>query len=178
MPINATNLRPFRDVDQHEVINLFALSTQTGVKGQFVKISTGWTNDDQLSLNNPAGATFNNTVSPRWANPARVTVCGSTGDGPAIGMLLYDVLETDENGEKLLFHPDKAARLQAVPSGKTVPILTRGIIMYSGVAGNPTGGNTLYVNDNGTLTCTGFYAAAVALGSKDSHGYVPIAIKL
>ncbi len=175
---NPVNIRPFRDFDEHDVINLFALNTSTGVKGQFVKVAVGWTNDDQFSINIPAGNQYNNTVSNRYAVPSRVSATSSTGDGPPLGMMLYDTAETDENGEKLLYHPDKAARLQTVISGQAVPILTRGIILYSGVNGNPTGGNALYTDAFGALTCTGFYQAGYALGSKDSHGYVMVEIRL
>ena len=54
-----------------------------------------------------------------------------TKDVP-LGMLLYDVREDDENGEKLIFNPRKAAENDYVISGQAVPILTRGIVLYSG----------------------------------------------
>ena len=47
---NPVNIRPFRDFSDHDVNNLYALNTSTGVKGQFVKIAVGWTNDDQFSI--------------------------------------------------------------------------------------------------------------------------------
>lgn len=176
----ATFIKPFRDISPHEIVNLFALDQGTGNKGQFVKISIGWTNDDIISQDNPVGNTYTNTVSRRWSVPSRVTVTNS-GD-TAFGMLLYDVREVDENNEPLIFHPQKQAEMQAVLSGQPVPIMTRGLILYSGIAGNPAPGADVYTSQNGELHSSGNGATGskvgVALGSKDSRGWVLVKVRL
>lgn len=175
-------IRPFADINEHEVINLFAYASGSAVKGQFVQIQSGFLNDrNNLSLDNPAGAAFANTVSTRWSVKPRVVQCNS-GDA-ALGMLLYDVKETDENGEKLLYNPQKQAEMQCVLSGQAVPLVTRGIVLYSGVNGNAasiSAGDTAYTGPGGELTTQGAAAAAVGqfLGPLDSNNHVLLKIEL
>ena len=60
------NLRPFRDYDEHDVINLFKYSgSDTVNKGTFVKIFSGWSPDSELAELGNAGAAYNNVVSQR-----------------------------------------------------------------------------------------------------------------
>ena len=150
-------LLPFRDYSEHDVINLFAWSGTIPVnRGTFVKpLNSGWRTDetDTSFLGSP-GATYGNTVSVRYGTTPAVGVA-STGDN-VIGMLLWDVKETDENGEKLIFKPRKAAEMQVAISGKTVPIVTRGIFLHSGnyTAGGPavTAGAFAYVSGGDLMT--------------------------
>jgi len=166
-------IKPFRDYSEHDVINLFAFDQASGDKGVVVKVSTGWTNEDNLGTA-PVGNQYPNTVSNRWTVNARVTTAGS-GDSAPLGILLYDVREYDENGELLIFHPRKAAEMQAVLSGQAVPILRRGLILYSGALGQPGVGSGVYIGGNGVLSATGQPNATkigTFLGTGDSHGYV------
>ena len=138
-------LLPFRQYDEHDVINLYAYSgTLPVTKGTLVKpVASGWRTDEagDLQLLGPVGANFANTVSERYGTRPRVTAAG-TGESP-VGMLLYDVREQDENGLLLKFSPRKADEMQCVRSGQTVPIATRGIFLVSGdfqggqLAGDP-----------------------------------------
>src|SRR5579864_1912056 len=141
-------IRPFRDVDEHFVINLFAYSGASipgqGIpRGTFVKINSGWLSDQNLVDGGAVGG-YNPSqplaVSRRYNNPATVTLANS-GDN-ILGLTLYDVRELDENGIPLIFNPAKQAQLQAVLSGQAVPIATKGIFLYSGLAGTglPTAG--------------------------------------
>ena len=188
----ACNLRPFRDYDEHDVINLFALSEAAGVdvnKGHLVSINTtlkGWLNasgsadTDPLMLGS-VGASFANTVSERYGVYSRVDVCASGGQ--ALGMMLYDVKETDENGEQLKFNPRKAAEMEVALSGQAVPILTRGIVLYSGsqlITDNPDPGVALYSNNVGELTTTsgGGNVIGRSMGEADSNGHVLVRINL
>ena len=77
-----------------------------------------------------AGSSYTNTVSFRYGAAATVEPCAS-GTQP-LGLTLWDVAEVDENGEKLIYNPRKAAEMQAVVSGQAVPVLTKGIVLYSG----------------------------------------------
>tara|TARA_R100000808_G_scaffold11976_1_gene30267 strand:- start:3063 stop:3608 length:546 start_codon:yes stop_codon:yes gene_type:complete len=180
----ATTLRPFRDYDEHDVINLFSLSgdvTNGVTKGHMVKLQAGWSNTAELDRLGAVGSSYANTVSERYGVAAKVAVAGS-GDS-VLGMMLYDVKETDENGEKFIFNPRKAAENDVVLSGQAVPVMTRGIVLYSGTqlaADNPTLGATLYSDNNGELTTTdgGGSAVGIALGAEDDNNHVLVRINL
>ena len=141
----AHNLRPFRDYSEHEVLNFFAYSgaadssSVIATKGKAVKISaegftTGPTNS---SANQPTdflgdvGAAFPLSNSQRFGVRPKVTIANS---GDVVGLTVLDVRELDENGEKLIFNPRKAAEMNVVISGQAVPVLTRGVVLYSGSA--------------------------------------------
>lgn len=172
-------LLPLQDYSDHEVLNFYTWSGAVPVnKGTFVKIGgSGFTTDsnDTQFLGSP-GAAYGNTVSQRYGVLPYVSQAGS-GDN-VLGCLLFDVKETDENGDKLILHPDKWHEIHAVPSGRTVPILVRGNVLYSGINEAVTAGNNLYIT-GGQLTSTnaGAQACAVALGAKDSKGWVYIKVK-
>ena len=127
-------LRPFRQISENDVVNLFAFDGSLAVRGAIVKLESSdakaWKTDnefDSVAINND----YNNTISDRYAVTARVGLCGS-GQVP-FGMLMYDVNEYDENGEKLIWHPRKAHEMQVSLSGQAVPVLTRGIVLVNGV---------------------------------------------
>jgi len=150
-------LRPFRDYDEKDVINLFSLQTGATLpvlKGILVKLhTTGWQSDQELSLLGDAGTSVNNVTSQRYGVAANVDICGS-GDTP-LGMLLHDVRSTDENGELLKFNPRKAAEIEAVIEGQAVPIVTRGIFLMKDIAGStPTVGAKLYAVASGEISTT------------------------
>lgn len=168
------NLKPFRQYDDHDVINLFSYEGASATKGTFVKIVSGWQSQDVLEgLHGEPGAFYGNTVSTRYKTSATITPCTSTGD-KTIGMLLYTVAETDENGEKLIFNPRKAAEMQISLSGQAVPIATRGLFLYSGISGDPVVGNPVYIANDGGLTCTGNRVVGQFLGLKETDGYTLI----
>lgn len=134
-------LLPFRQYDEHDVVNVFAFSGTLPVNaGTLVKpVASGWRTDEaNTQLIGSVGASFANTVSVRYGTLPSVTPAG-TGDN-VIGMLLYAVKEQDENGLLLKFNPRKAAEMQVVLSGQTVPIVTRGIFLVSGQWNGGTAG--------------------------------------
>ena len=175
-------LLPLRDYDEKDVINLFAFQGATPVtKGMLVKVTTGWTSEDELAMLGHAGASFSNTVSQRYGVAAKVGVAGA-GDAP-LGMLLNDVKDTDENGEALKFNPRKAAEMEIVLSGQAVPIVTKGIFLYSGAtlaSDAPTAGASLYCAANGELTTTAAsnIKVGIALGAKDAYNSVLIKLSI
>jgi hypothetical protein len=166
-------IKPFRDYSEHDVLNLFAFDQASGDRGTVVKLNTAWTNEDNTVFAPVVpGNSYPNTVSNRYAVTARVTTAG-TGDVP-VGIMLYDTREYDENGEPLLFRPQKLIEMQAVLSGNIVPILRRGMILISGTQGTPGIGSGIYVGANGIVTTTGNANATLIgrfLGSGDTHGY-------
>ncbi|SRR3990167_11114943 len=177
------NLKPLRDYSEHEVVNLFAISGASLPinKGSIVRIATGWHSAlaPQL-MAGTIGQVVANTVSQRWNVQALASVINNTGGGDAFGITLLDVRETDENSNQLIYQPQSQWERSCVLSGQACPILTRGIVHYSGVDGNPAGGAKLYVTGgNGTIAnglttfvVPGDNAVARALGPKDSQGFV------
>ena len=150
-------LRPFRDYDEKDVINLFSLQTGATLpvlKGTMVKLhTTGWQSDQELSLLGDVGTSVTNVTSQRYGVAANVDLCGAT-DMP-LGMLLHDVRSTDENGELLKFNPRKAAEMEAVIEGQAVPIVTKGIFLMKDIAGStPTVGAKIYAGASGEITTT------------------------
>ena len=104
--------------------------------------------------------------------------------------------ERDENGEKLLYHPRKAAEMQAVISGQTMPVLTKGVVLYKGQLTAAAGGQAaaiapgtaIYASQSGagelstTSTWVGGAVApakvGTALGKVDSDEYVLLKVEL
>jgi hypothetical protein len=175
-------IRPLRDYSQHEVISFYRYNP-TGdyptFKGTFVKVWSGASPSDTVNDLGSVGTQFGNVVSDRYGVQPYVVDTIASGDS-CLGVLLYDIREVDENGEKLILHPAKMERMQAVLSGWPVPILRRGLITYSGLEVNvaPVGGENAYLSPGqvGTITTSG--AAGVStkvgkfLGPKDSNGWV------
>ena len=142
-------LRPFRDYSEHDVINLFAFDySGTDIDaGNLVQIKSaaGFSAHDNLGqdatmLWDNSGLT--NIVSDRYSVNARVELAGS-GETP-LGMMLYGCKEVDENGEKLIYNPHKAAEMQVTVSGQAVPVVTRGLFLVNNVDGTPTAGSLAY----------------------------------
>lgn len=150
-------LKPYRDYSEKDVINVFTYSgTLPVTAGTLVKIQRGFVSTDEpVEMLGGAGKSYTNTVSERYGAYAKVTACGA--GGTPIGMLLMDVREVDENGEKLLYNPRKAAEMGCVISGQAVPIVTRGTFLYSGAtlaAETPAAHSKLYAAAGGDLTIT------------------------
>lgn len=171
-------LRPFRDYDEKDVINLYTYSGAVvdsqylilATKGTIVKITgDGFRNDAEPleMLGNFGAFTVNNWVGQRYGAIPKVTAAG-TGDN-YIGMTLFDVRELDENQLPLKYNPRKTAEMEVVISGQVVPIVTRGIFLYSGITTGVnkipvTAGNPVYVNANGGLTSDGGGGGQTSVG--------------
>lgn len=178
----AATLRPFRDYNEKDVINLYAISGTSNLnQGHLMMIQgDGWVTTNELEMLGSVGKSYTNTVSDRYGVAAKVTKAGA-GDVP-IGMTLLDVKEEDENGEKLAFNPRKAAEMGVVLSGQAVPIVSKGVFLYSGstlASEAPTAGQKIYCGANGLIT-TGVASNAqvgTTLGVKDSDGVVLIRLE-
>ena len=208
---NTQRLKTFRQHAETDVINLFSLKDDDGDvidsysdlkadggkvnKGLLVSVkSNGWKNTDdpvnKTGIGNP-GASYTNTVSFRYGAAANIEPCAS-GSQP-LGLTLWDVAEVDENGEKLIYHPRKAAEMQAVVSGQAVPVLAKGIILYSGNltsggANTVTAGAKVYADmlRQGDLSSAATESTGgatqtqvgTALGSVDADGFILLKIDL
>ena len=192
-PAQSNKLHGFRDYSEHDVLNLFAHIDGDVDDGRIVKLNTtaiagwstvGWRNDDesnQLEMLGHAGGDLGlagQVVSQRYGVSARVDDCG-TSDVP-VGMTLYGVKETDENGEKLIYNPRKAAEMQVVVSGQAVPIVTRGLFLYNyGTADSAIVGYNAKVGANGTIV-TGGVGQVIGqwLGNSDANGYALLRLNI
>ena len=187
-----TNLLPFRQYDDNDVINMFAMEGTDKAAGTLAKVSAANLNDDLVDLVDGGSAFLTsqgNAYSPLSVNPLRVDSAGS-GDA-ALGILLRDVRDTDENGEKLRFYPQKKEELQCVLSGESVPVATKGVftLLEGAFTGSviPTAGTDVYGHAAGKLGVAGGNAVKVgqvlATGSRaagDTHagGYAIVNINI
>lgn len=127
-----TTLLPFRQYDDNDVVNMFAYDGTNVGAGLVVKVSAADLNGDLIDLVADNSAFLNtqgDAYSPLAVNPLRVDAADS-GDA-ALGILLRDVRDTDENGEKLRFYPQKKEELQCVLSGESVPVATKGVFTFT-----------------------------------------------
>jgi len=172
----ATKLHPFRQYDDHDVINLFTYDSTSVDAGRLLKLdsSNQWSglgSDDYVDLGSDTGAAYSNVVSTQYALKGKLTLAG-LGDRP-LGINLMAMASTDENGEKLLYNPRKAAEMGVVIPGQAIPVAPRGVFLYNASESAWTGstvnaGTVLYGAANGILSSTTGSAVAVgvALGSK------------
>lgn len=155
-------LRPLRDYNEKDVLNIFTYSgarqlTDIINKGTLVKIvGEGWRNDvEQLEMLGSYGDfSVWNVQAQRYGTVAKVALCGTGVSEYPLGITLFDIRELDENTIPLKYNPRKAAELEACISGQTVPIVTKGVFLYSGLTGTVTAGAPLYAGVSGTITAT------------------------
>lgn len=156
------DLKAFRSYSENDVINLFAHTAVSVKKGTVVKIDGNNGFQPVSSDNNSTPVEISsyfdndaNLVSPMWGAVAKVTSVTAVAD-KAIGITLLDVQEVDENGEKLIFNPRKAAEKNVVIAGHVVPVLTKGVVLYQAAAADlPTSavaGVDVYFNATASLT--------------------------
>ncbi len=161
----ATRLLPFRQYDDNDVVNMYALvdaavnESVTGVgsgdAGVFVKVSAGNFDLDPVSYatNSYLGKTDYPFVGANQYPSVnlKVTPAASGDTTNCLGITLRQTAKFDENGEKLLYYRQKAEELMCVLPGQAVPVATRGIFSL--------GANAL----DGTLTVgSGFKLSANA----------------
>lgn len=178
----AHRLLPFRQYDENDVINLFALKTNVNLKavgvnedgdnadGVLVSVENGNKAKDVINLDNAGDffASYNSPIGRNQypENPLKI-VPASSGNFNAIGVTLRSTLAVDENGESLLFNPVKKDELQAVLSGQTVPVLSKGVVTLTqkAVDGTPAPGSAL-----GVSSTAGKFAALDSLeGNKNQR---------
>jgi hypothetical protein len=177
------SLRPFRDYDEKDVINLYTYSGAVvdsqfqvlATKGTFVKIvGDGFRSDNEPieMLGNYGAFNVNNFVAQRYGVVPKVTTAGPADN--TIGFLLFDVRELDENQLPLKYNPRKAAEMEVAISGQAVPIVTRGTFLYSGVRVSGgvavTAGAKAYLGVNGEIATSGSTVIGKFLGGTGVAG--------
>ena len=189
----AHTLRPYRDYSEHDVVNLFAVDAAQDANGVIatagtvVKVTgngfqpvadstlgggTGFLGTIPVDLGGTLSIPgLSNVVSNRYVVNAKVAPATNT-DLVALGITLMSTQELDENGEKLVFNPRKAAEKGVVISGQAVPVLTKGIVVYSGsdISNTANVGAPVYVSATAGLTTTAGNATVGRLLSKPVNG--------
>lgn len=166
-----SNLLPFRQYAEAEVINMFA-SDVTGLNGQLVTIQVGAqdpaTSAGAYANRAPNGYSVTNVGNYAYQNARRVRPCNATDTrSNVIGVTLHTTAIYDENGNLLVNQPyDKTIERGFVNTGFTVPILTRGIITVklSQIGGVPTPGFAALIGTGGQFA-VGNPADLVVLGT-------------
>ncbi len=166
----ATRLLPFRQYDDNDVVNMYALvdaavnDNVTGVgsgdAGVFVKVSAGNFDLDPVSYgtNSYLGKTDYPFVGANQYPSVNLKVTpAASGDlTNCLGLTLRQTAKFDENGEKLLYYRQKAEELMCVLPGQAVPVATRGVFSLGSNAfgGGTLTGNNLYVGSGIKLSAT------------------------
>ena len=163
----ANRLLPFRQYNEHDVVNLFSLDTSSYTftnmthagnggwdAGVIVKVSNGDATQAPVevtgaanSLQSYLGKTDYPHVGGNFYPEVPLKVDVADGADIPLGISLRQTIAFDENGEKLLYYKQKLLELQGVLPGEAVPVLTKGIITVgaSAVVGTPTPGGKVYV---------------------------------
>ena len=163
-----TRLLPYRSINETDVINGYSFDSNSGEAGTFVKVSAGNLTLDPVEYGNfgPFANALGNAKSQYPFVPQKVSTAGPLDSGLIIGMILRDVREVDENGEKLLYYPQKKQDLQCVLSGEAVPIASRGVVEISvrGLAGGvcPSVGQAAVVMPDGKVSGVAFGSLTTA----------------
>ena len=171
----AIRILPFRQYAEQDVVNMYVLqgadvndnlaTKGNGDAGGFVSVANGKRDDGPVTY--AASTYLGKTDYPYVGRDHYPSVqlrvgAASTGDA-VLGMTLNQTALKDENGEKLLYYPQKALENQTVLSGQAVPVLTRGVVALNGAAGGTFGSNA-YVDD------TNWAIGNVAIISPDNDG--------
>ena len=188
----ALRLLPFRQYDEQDVVNLFALTNADvldsttgdgkGSNGVFVKVADGNFDQELISYgsNSYLGKTDYPFVSDNMYPTVQLEVtAANSGDAP-LGLTLNQTAKTDENGEKLIYNTTKKEELQAVLPGQTVPVATKGIFTLgkNALAGDSisaagiTVGAGFEVADNGEISGVSATTLGMVIGtgSRTSSG--------
>ena len=165
----ATTTRIIGTVAEDKTVPYYSFDGATAAAGTFVKVSVG---NDDLGVNqyvtrttaNGGWSSHDHALSLYPSNPLKVAATTSTDTGLALGFIKYDVRETDENGNKLMFDKQKQDLLQCVLSGQSVPIVTEGEVIFNKRAfANdviPTVGQVLILATGGTVTGVSYASSA------------------
>lgn len=146
----AIRILPFRQYDDNDVINMFALESQyvneattessLGDAGVFVTTSVGDFNADPVTYATDSylGKTDYPFVGANQYPSVSLKIKPAVSGNPLLGITLRQTAKADENGEKLLYYPQKAEELQCVLPGQAVPVATRGVFTFASGAFNGT----------------------------------------
>jgi hypothetical protein len=134
----AIRLLPFRQYAEEDVVNLFASSAANdkvsdsgdGDAGVFVTVSAGDFGADPVGYetNSYLGKTDYPFIGRNQYPVVPLKVQAASAGDACVGVTLLQTAQADENGEKLLYYPQKKLEVQAVLTGEAVPVLGKGIV--------------------------------------------------
>lgn len=167
----AKRILPFRQYDEHDVVNLYALrdadvnenitGSANGDAGVFVTIDVGNLDLDPVTYadNSYLGKTDYPHVGRNQYPSVSLKVKAATSGDACLGITLRETAKYDENGEKLLYYRLKAEEMMVVLPGEAVPVMTRGVVEVAETAwdGDLTPGQGIKLSwvVSGTVTgCT------------------------
>ena len=174
-------LLPFRQYNEHEVINMFALDDAyvnnsvtgygSGDAGIFVKVTAANLDLDPVSYGNNSylGKTDYPFVGQGGQNmypSVTLKIAPTTGiNEKPLGIALMETAQYDENGQKLLYYPQKAQELQVSLPGKAIPVATRGVFTITNQAydGVLAVGQGIAISNGGNGKVTGVSAYTTGL---------------
>jgi hypothetical protein len=184
-------LLPFRQYNEHDVINMFALEDASvnenitgfgsGDAGVFVKVSAGNLDLDPVTYgsNSYLGKTDYPFVgSNAYPSVSLKVAPAASGDLKPLGITLFETAKYDENGEKLLYYKQKAVDHQVLLPGQSVPVATRGVFTltsraYDGVLTVGSGfklSATAGKITGSALTDSSVIGSVLATGSRGANG--------
>lgn len=133
-------LKPFRQYEEVDVINLFALDAASGDKGSLVTVKGSGFVNNQSDFDTTSLTTHGNVVSWRMSVPYKIQLAASGATATTIlGMMLYDVREVNFLGVPLIWDRVRKEEAQCVVSGEAVPVVTKGLFLVSGNWGTGAG---------------------------------------
>ena len=188
-------LLPFRQYAEEDVVNLFAnddannsvTDSGNGDAGVFVKVSAGDFGLDpvQYETNSYLGKTDYPFIGRDQYPVVPLKVGAASAGDSCVGVTLLQTAQYDENGEKLLYYPQKKLEVQAVLTGEAVPVLGKGIVTLdsaTAVDGSPAPGEWLTLSSNaGKITGVAAYPTGttqaigqvLATGQRINRGVSP-----
>jgi hypothetical protein len=160
---------PFRQYSDNDVINMFALgdtyvnesvtSSSFGDAGVFVTVDSANLNLDTITYdstyNSYLGKTDYPFVGVNQYPKVSLTLKPAVSGSACLGLTLRQTAKFDENGEKLLYYPQKAEELMCVLPGQSVPVATRGVFTLTSTAYDgalTVGGGVRLSTTSGKLT--------------------------
>ncbi len=152
----AIRLLPFRQYNDHNVVNLFAGDFSDGAaldtpfingnndNGVFVKVSEGDMTKAPVEYQDSKylGKTNYPYIGRDQYPVVPLKFVPATTGSACLGVTLNQTLTHDENGEKMIYYPQKALELQSVMTGEAVPILSKGLVTLSEAAVDETVAHT------------------------------------
>lgn len=143
----AIRLLPFRQYAEEDVVNLYASSGVNdqvdtaqgdGDAGLFVSVSAGDFSLDpiQYADNSYLGKTDYPFIGRDQYPSVPLQVEPAQSGSTVLGVTMLQTALKDENGEKLLYYPQKKLETQSVLTGEAVPVLGKGIITLANGLGN------------------------------------------
>lgn len=196
----ALRLLPFRQYNEHDVVNLYALdkTITDAISPDQVLNGTNGTNDNgvlvKIKSANLQGSNGNSWEPVKYVDNsylgktdyphiggnaypfAQLTIEPAADETNILGVVLNQTLTHDENGEKLLYYRQKALEMQAVLPGEVVPVLTRGMITLAASAfvdpaTFPTAGGDVFAAANGKFDSAGTNRVGKCLATGDRKAF-------